>query len=400
MTRHLGVFLLVVLLISVGGLVAWRAAVQINEPAAASGAGDDVPRVAVEVAPISAGVLRDIRVLSGTLAASTRFAVSVKVGGLIEQIPVDLGDEIERGQTVALIDDAEFVQAVVETEAEIAVRKAEQAQVTAELGRVQRDYDRLQSLAERGVVSDVELDQVSASLDFQKAALALAESRVRQAEAALELARIRLSYATVSAVWEGGPGSVTVGERFEDAGNMVQPGDPIVAVVGLDPLRAIISITERDYPHLRTGQPATLTTDAIPDRQFPAEIARIAPIFREASRQARIELTVPNPERLLKPGMFARVSIVLREEEVPTVIPLAALTKREGKDVVFLLTDDDDAVRMVPVEVGIVDGERVAISGSDLAGEVVVLGQQMLSDGSRVNVHAPTTAPAEAGPGA
>lgn len=392
--------MLVGLLLGLGGWVAWRVVRQTQEAGKPTGQPDQALRVAVEVAPIVPGVLRDVRVLSGTLEASTRFDVAAKVGGLIERMAVDLGDEVQRDQVVAEIDDAEFVQAVAQTEAELAVRKAEHAQALAELGRVQREYDRLQSLSQRGVVSDVEMNEITASLASQQAAIALAEARVRQAEAALEIARIQIGYTHVSAVWEAGPDVVTVGQRYEDAGNTVQAGDPVVAVVALDPLTATVSITERDYARVRVGQPATLRTDAIPDRDFDAEIVRIAPVFREASRQARIELKVRNPERLLKPGMFARVSIVLREEHVPTIVPLAALTRRDGENVVFLLAEDEASVRRVPVQVGIVDGERAGVEGTGLTGEVVVLGQQMLTDGSAVTVHRPTTRAAGEGGGA
>lgn len=398
MKGHIGLIVLLALVVGVGSLVAWRAVTHSHAEAAALAAKP--PTVAVEVAPIERGVLRDVRVLSGTLQASTRFDVATKVGGLIERVAVDLGDEVQRGQVVAVIDDAELVQAAAQAEAELAVRRAEEAQAAAELKRVQRDYERLQSFSERGVASDAELDEISAQLEIQRAALTLAESRVRQAGAALELATIRLNDAVVRAEWDGGPDAVTVGERYEDAGNTVASGDPVVAVVGLDPLTAVVSITERDYTRLRVGQAARLETDAIAGRVFAAEIVRIAPVFRETSRQARIELRVDNGERLLKPGMFARVSLVLREEPAETVVPLAALTRRDGRDVVFVLDEGGQTVRMVPVEAEIVDGERVGVRGAGLRGRVVVLGQQQLTDGSAVSVYEGPAATQRAGAGA
>lgn len=385
MMRHIGVVLLIAVFATVGGFVAWRALTRPGTGDASS--GGPPPRIAVEVARVTSGTLRDVRVLSGTLEASTQFDVAAKVGGLIEQISVDLGDEIARDQVIATIDDAEYVQAVAQAEAERAVRNAEVAQANAELDRVQKEYDRLRGLSDRGVVSDRELDEISASLASQQAAVTLAEARVRQAEASLELARIQLGYTNVTAAWEGGPDVVTVGQRYEEPGETIQAGSPLVSAVGLDELRAAVSITERDYPHLRVGQAATLTTDALPDRAFEARITRIAPIFRETSRQARVELAVDNPARLLKPGMFARVSIVLREEHADVVVPLTALTRRDGRDVVFTLADDGATVRLVPVRVSIIDREQVSVTDAVLTQPVVVLGQQMLTDGTAVNVH-------------
>jgi RND family efflux transporter MFP subunit len=330
--------------------------------------------------------LREIRVLSGTLQASTRFDVSAKVGGLIEQMKVDLGDEIDRGQIVAVLDDDEFEQAVVQAEAELAVRQAELASAQAELRRVQREYDRLQTLAERRVVTNVELDEITATLESQKASVALAEARVRQARAEQEVARIQQRYTTIRAAWEGGPDTATVSERYEDAGNTVQVGDAVIGVVALDPLTAVVSVTERDYTRLRVGQPATLTTDARPGDTFDAEIVRIAPIFREASRQARIELRVANPDGQLRPGMFVRVRVVLREGEADTIVPAAALVQRGDEQVVFQVADDGETVTEHPVTVGIREAEQVEIVSPPLSGQVVVLGQHLLEDGAAIRV--------------
>lgn len=384
MASRIGIALFSLLLLSVTGLVAWRAIAHADPGAVPESAGQTV--VAVEVAPVTSGRLREIRVLSGTLQASTRFDVSAKAGGLIEQMKVDLGDEIERGQIVAVLDDDEFEQAVVQAEAELAVRQAELASAQAELRRVRREYDRLQTLAERRVVTNVELDEITATLESQKASVALAEARVRQARAEEEVARIQQRYTTIRAAWEGGPDTATVSERYEDAGNTVQVGDAVIGVVALDPLTAVVSVTERDYTRLRVGQPATLMTDARPGDTFDAEIVRIAPIFREASRQARIELRVANPDGQLRPGMFVRVRVVLREGEADTIVPAAALVQRGDEQVVFQVADDGETVTEHPVTVGIREAEQVEIVSPPLSGQVVVLGQHLLEDGAAIRV--------------
>lgn len=370
----------------VGAGVAWQVYVRDKLGAVGAGGPGERAAVAVEVAPVESGVVRDTRILSGTLEASTRFVVAPKVGGLIEQIMVDLGDVIRRDQVVAEIDDAEFVQAVAQAEAELAVRKAEAAQAASAFELARREYDRAVELGQRSMVSPAELDERTATYESAKAATNLAEAQVNQAEASLELAKIRLRYTTVQASWTGGPDEGIVGERFQDAGNTVQQGNPIVSVVALDPLTAVVSVTERDYTRLTVGQRAVLRADAMPDRAFEAEVVRISPVFREASRQARVELRVDNAEQRLKPGMFARVSIVLQEEHADAIVPLAALTRRGGGDVVFVLDADGQRVHQRPVRVGIVEGERVQVLGEGIRGRVVVLGQQLLEEGAPVIV--------------
>lgn len=385
MQRHLGSLVLLVMLASGGGLVAWRAVSASTEEGAASTAAEQRP-VPVQVAAVERGVLRDVRVLSGTLEAATRFVVAAKVGGRIESLPVDLGDRVRRGQIIAMIDDDEFVQSVLQADAELAVREAEQAQTEAELERVQRDFDRLQSLAERGIVSDTEMDEIAASLASQKAAVALAAARVRQAKATKELAEIDQRYTSVQALWEDGPDTAIVSARLQDAGNTIDENDPIVRVVALDPLKAVVSVTEADYTRLRVGQVATLTTDGRRDEVFTATVQRIAPIFETASRQARVELEVENADGLLRPGMFVRVRIVLGESEETTVAPLAAVVRRSGEDVVFRVSADGASAVLTPVELGIAEGERVEIVRPPLDGRVVVLGQHLLQDGAAITI--------------
>jgi RND family efflux transporter MFP subunit len=373
-------------LAGVGAGVAWQ--VYVRDKLSKGGpTGPEKPSaVAVEVAPVESGIVRDARVLSGTLEASTRFVVAAKVGGLIEQVVVDLGDRIRRDQVVAEIDDAEFVQAVVQAEAELAVRKAASAQADSAFELARREYDRTVELEQRAMASQAELDEKTAAYESAKSATLLTEAQVQQAAASLELARIRLRYTQVRASWSSGPDEGIVGERFQDAGNTVQPGDAIVSVVALDPLTAVVSITERDYARLSVGQHAALQADALPERAFRAEVVRISPVFRESSRQARIELRVDNHEQLLKPGMFARVSLVLREEQADAIVPLAALTRRAGSDVVFVLAADGRRVHQRPVRVGVIEGDRAQVIGEGIEGRVVVLGQQLLEEGGAVIV--------------
>jgi RND family efflux transporter MFP subunit len=148
-------------------------------------------------------------------------------------------------------------------------------------------------------------------------------------------------------------------------------------------------VPERDYAKLTVGQQATLTTDSVPGETFSAQIARIAPVFREASRQARIELRVANPKQLLKPGAFARIQIVLGSAEAAFIVPSAAITRRADQDVIFVVGDDETTVSMRAVHTGLGEGDRVQISpadGESVSGRVVVLGQELLGKASTVRI--------------
>ena len=120
----------------------------------------------------------------------------------------------------------------------------------------------------------------------------------------------------------------------------------LLRIVELDPITAVVYVTERDYGHLRQGQEALLSTDAWPDERFRGRIERIAPVFRESVRQARVELRVDNPRQRLKPGMFVRAEVVFERVAQTLVVPEAALTRREQREGVFVVRPDGQIFKM------------------------------------------------------
>jgi RND family efflux transporter MFP subunit len=369
-------------LLAVGALVAQRLlaapteAQQARAPLAAP----------VEVAPVERGPIEIRRVFSGSLAPTERTTIAPKVAGRIISLPVDLADTVERGQVVARLDDAEFEQVAAQAEAELAVAKAGLVEATNGADIAKRELDRVTALHERGIASDSQLDTARAQHLSAESAVAVARAQVTRAEAALETARIRLGYSTIRAEWEGGSDTRIVSERYVEEGETVSANTALLSIIKLDPIEAVIFATERDYALLSPDQPVTLTTDAYPGRRWEGRVARVSPIFREGSRQARIEVVADNDDGLLKPGMFVRVEAILGRQEEATIVPVEALAERDGRTVLFLLDPDESVVRMTPVEVGIREGGRVQILTEGISGTVVTLGQQLVSDGSAVTI--------------
>lgn len=340
----------------------------------------------VEVAPVLQGSIELQRTFTGALEARARFVVAAHVGGRVQRLLVDLADPVDNGQVVATLDDAEHVQTVAEQAAELAVARANLADATSGLEIATRERDRLEALEAQGIVSTSALDSARSDYLARDTALKVAKAHVTRASAALERARIRSGYANVVAAWSGDDEQRVVAERHVDEGVTVAANAPLLTVVAIDPLDAVVHVSEKEYGQLAPGQAATITTDAFPDREFLGSIARIAPVFRETSRQARMELQVPNPDRVLKPGMFVRARIVLGREDDATIVPLSALTTRDGKTGVFVVNDAGDRVAWRAVEIGIREGDRVAVEGDGVDGRVVTLGQQLIDDGSAIEI--------------
>jgi RND family efflux transporter MFP subunit len=177
-----------------------------------------------------------------------------------------------------------------------------------------------------------------------------------------------------------------VGERFVDVGELLSVNQPIVSILENNPLTAVVYVIERDYPKVTIGQQAVVTTDAYPGRTFTGSITRIAPLLKESSRQARLEMEVPNPDHTLKPGMFVRARVEFAKHENATLVPLPALVKRNNKDGVFIADAKNLKAHFVPVTTGIVNGEIVEVTEPQISGMVITMGNHLLEDGSSITL--------------
>jgi RND family efflux transporter MFP subunit len=338
--------------------------------------------VAVVVQPVRQEAVRDLRVFTGTVSANAQFVVAPKVAGRLERLLVDIGDEVKNGDLIALLDNLEYRQQVEQARAELDVANANVPDCQSALDIATRELDRANELRKKQAVSESEMDQADAQFRAARAKHAVALAQVKQRDAALKVAEVRLSYTRISALWEDGNGTRVIGERFVDQGAMLSPSDPIVSILDIDAVIAAIFVIERDYPHLQTGQSAVITTDAFPGKTFAGKVVRKAPLLKESSRQARVEIAIDNPQRLLAPGMFVRVEIQFAARENATVVPAGALVRRNGQSGVFLADAATRTARFVPVTVGIVDTQWAEVLAPAIAGQVVTLGQHLLEDGA------------------
>ena len=342
----------------------------------------------VEVAQIQRGPIALQRTFSGELEALAEFVVAPKVSGRVERVIVNIADTVKRSQVVAELDNDEYVQAVAQAQADLEVARANLSQAKSALEIANREFKRTESLLKRGIASDSEFDAARQDRLAKQAQLKVAEAQVTKAESSLETANIRLRYTRVTAGWTGGNELRVVAERYVDEGQTVAANAPLLLIVELNPIVGVVFVTERDYAYLKPGQLVSLATDAYPDEQYTGRIDRIAPIFRKSTRQARIEMTIDNPQHRLKPGMFISATVILARVPEATIVPEQALTKRDDRNGVFIVSEDGRSVAWREVKVGIREGDRVQVEGEGLSGRVVILGQQLVKDGSAITIPA------------
>ena len=337
------------------------------------------PPVAVEVDSVRIGAIRDVRQYTGTVHALYQYVVAPKVTGRIVAITKRIGDWVKKNEVIARVDDAEYQQAVAEAEANLKIAQASLAEAQSQLTLARQELERVRSLQEKGIASPSELDASQSNNEAQQSRLELATAQVQQREAALKSAQIRLNYTVLIASQPG-----FIGERYVDEGALLAPNAPVASVIGIDTVIVRTTIIERDYGRIQIGQPADVAVDAFPGRSFIGVVSRIAPMLREESRMAQMELVVENGNLLLKPGMFARVDVVVAEKDSARIVPTEAVVDRGSEAGIFVVERSEPVAKYLRVIPGIVTSQYTEIISPEIDGLVITLGQHLLDDGSPV----------------
>ncbi|MBD3306835.1 efflux RND transporter periplasmic adaptor subunit [candidate division KSB3 bacterium] len=377
------------ILIALAGLLGWQIYQKVSQSAPATsggwgGRGGGRPAVAVEIGEVQQRTIQDIGQFTGSLSPKSQFIVTPKISGRLKQLFVDVGDPVERNQLIAVIDDEGYLQEVEKAQAELEVAKANLEESRSALAIAKRDFERAQNLQQNDILSQSGLDSAEAKYNAAVANYRVSQALVKNRESGLHAAQLHLSYTEIRASWETGDQPRVVGQRFVDEGSILKANDPIVSILDLNAITCVINVIERDYFKVRQDQPATIETDAFPGQTFQGRVARIAPLLNESSRQAEIEIEIPNSDGLLKPGMFVRVQIEFANIEDTTVVPVAALVKRNDQQGVYRADLENMTAQFVPVQVGVLTTQFAQILDPPLSGSVVTLGQYLLEDGATI----------------
>jgi RND family efflux transporter MFP subunit len=365
----------------------------------AEGTGQRTGTVAVEIAPIVEGPIRDLGLFSGTLIPKTQVVVAPKVSGKLKKLYVDIGDRLQNGQVVAQLDDEEYQQQVIQAEADLNVARAnlEEALTGVELAR--RDLERAESLYKKKIMSDSQMDAARALFNAQESKSKVTAAQVSNRESAREAARVRLSYTRITASWQKGSDVRYVGERFVDEGALLSPNSQIISVIEIQPITAVIYATEKDYFRILPGQDVVVTSTAFPGRTFQGRVTRLAPLLKETSRQARVEVDIKNDDGSLKPGLFVNAGIEFARRDKAKLVPFSSLVQRGNQSGVFIADTENKKAFFKPVKVGIVEGENAEVlEPADLSGYTVVLGQHLLQDGMNIILPERMSGPASGQP--
>ncbi|MDP2971249.1 MAG: efflux RND transporter periplasmic adaptor subunit [Deltaproteobacteria bacterium] len=402
-------------LIFVGALALYRGWGAIQKKSGKRSFQTEIP---VQISPVIRKQMTYSLTVTGDIAPMMQVDLFPKVSGYLERIDVNLGDSARQGQGIAQIDRADFLQKVKEVEAKVAQAKANLSELEAgsrpeelrqaeeALRQAQSRFDnaklhreRIEALFKRQVISKKEAD--IAEMDYTVAEAQLAASqqnlklvregarqevregsraKLKEMEALLAQEQIRLQNTLIVAPFQG-----EIIRKYIDAGALVSPSTPIVNLVHTMTLKIVANVLEKDIPLLKPAMKAKIRTEAYPDRVFEGKVARINTGLDLTTRTLQAEIEIPNSSRLLKPGMFARIEVVLLEKPQVLAIPSNAVIVEQGEQFVYVV-EGNKAVRK-PVVTGIEQDRFVEVrEGLKEGDQVIVRGQEAIRENTTIKV--------------
>ena len=362
---------------------------------------------ATSEAPTVAVAKTVARDLSRTLILTAEFKpfqeidVMAKVAGYVKNISVDVGDRVQQGQLLAVLEIPEMASDIARAQASLQRARAEVARAHDELQRAQAAhemnhlaYERLESVlkARPGLVAQQEIDdahsrdlQTEAQIAGARSALVSVEEQVRVAEAEQTKIKTMFEYTRVTAPFAG-----VITKRFANTGSMIQAGTgsttqtmPLVRLSQNALLRLILPVPESQVPLIAIGKSVTVNVPTL-HRNFTGKIARFSNVLQVATRTMDTEVDVPNPSLIIIPGMYAEVTLPLSQSLNVLAVPMAAISGTEDKRTV-LLVNKDNQIEERPVEVGIETSDSAEIKSGLEAGDLVVIGSKsQLKPGQQV----------------
>ena len=333
------------------GTVAWR----VNH-ASAPPVQTQAPRPApayVEVAKVAVREIVDDVSAVGTLVSNGSVILRPEVAGRVVAIRFRDGVAVEKGEVLVELD--------------AAVQSAEARQALAELSLAEANANRVEDLFARQFVSGSARDE--------------AVSRLEVARASAELAKARLERTRIRAPFSG-----IVGIRRVNVGDYVRDGDALINIEDIAVLKLDFRLPERYLARLKPGQELEVTSDVAPDTVFPAEVEAIDPLVDAEGRAVLLRARLSNDEGRLRPGVFARVRLIVERRDDVMLIPEAALIPRPGQ-AQYVFQVKDGVARQVRVRTGMRRAAEVEIvEGLALGDLVVAAGQFKLRDGTPVTM--------------
>ena len=360
--------------------------------------------VTVGVTPVLRKPISRQITISSELVPYQEIDIYAKESGYLKQLLVDYGTRVEKGQLVATLEIPELQMqlaqdaAAIKNQQELINQYQHQVErVGAQVNMYELQFKRLKGVADSkpGMVAQQEVDDADdkylaaqAQLEAAKSSVASAQSEVAAAEAKEQRDRVLYDYSRISAPFSG-----VITQRYANEGTLVQAGTssatnvlPIARLSEDDLFRLVIPVPESYVKFIHVGDPVDVHVGTL-NRSFPGRVKRFSVDVAQDTRTMHTEVDVPNPGRVLIPGMYAEATITLEHDSNALSVPLQAVNHEADKTTVYIVTPDKK-VQDRAVTLGLQSAnDAQVLSGLQEGDQVVISDRSALKPGEAVQPH-------------
>ncbi len=328
---------------------------------------------------------------TGRVTAQRKAAVSTKATGRLEFLGVLEGSVVKEGDILARIENKDVTATQDQARAGVRAAKANLEQGLAEMRDAQSNLTRSEDLAKKNFISGATLDTAKARYDKAKAAVASLNGAIGVAEANMRATAVSVEQTLIRAPFDGVvlTKNANVGDIITPFSSAADSKGAVVNMADMSTLEVEADVSETSISKISVGQPVQIQLDAFPDLRIPGKVSRTVPTVdrSKATLLVKIEFIERDPRVL--PDMSAKVSFLTRaltdaEKKPVTAVQAAAVAKRDGKDVVFLI--EENFAKQTSVAVAGKIGDLVQVSGVKPGDKVVLAPSEKLKDGAAVAI--------------
>ena len=328
---------------------------------------------------------------TGRVSAQRKAAVSTKATGRLEFLAVQEGSIVKAGEILARIENRDVSATQDQAQASLRAAKANVEQGLAELREADANLKRSEDLANKNFISSATLDTAKARFDKARAAVASLNGAIGVAEANVRAANVSVEQTLIRAPFDGVvlTKNANVGDIITPFSSAADSKGAVVNMADMSTLEVEADVSEISLSKISVAQPVEIQLDAFPDLRLLGKVSRIVPTVDRSKATVLVKVEFVEKDKRVLPEMSAKVAFLSRElkpeERKPVVaVQPAAVVKRDGKDVLFLI--DNNAAKQVAVTVGDKIGDLVQLSGVKPGDKIVLAPTEKVKDGTAVAI--------------
>ncbi|OAT80719.1 efflux RND transporter periplasmic adaptor subunit [Desulfotomaculum copahuensis] len=385
-----------------------------RKPSTAVARGRGMQTVPVQIVTVRLGDLSSVNTLTGMISANLETAVGAKVAARVQTVYADMGQAVHSGEVLAQLDPSDLEKQLAQTRAQVQVDQAQlqsaqdgtvnslaQAKAALDQARAgyeqaRADYQRYETLYNSGAATKQQLEQSRLKMDdglsqlqaAEKAynlaqsgdSVAVARAMLDKDQAAVAIIQQQLSELTITSPVDG-----VVASKNIETGEMVSPQTALFNIAQLDPLQVTVNVSDQVIAGIHPGTEAQISVPELGSKTFAGKVLRVSPVLDQASHAYPVKIQIANPGRNMRPGMTASVVFTGLNTRPGIVVPVQAVVETPQGSEVF--TVDNGVAHMHMVQLGAVSSDKaVVLSGLKPGEQLVINGQNLLSDGTKVTV--------------